>query len=202
LRKALLLLGATLLLAGCGTGGKSSGSGDQSNGQKLYTAKCGGCHVLASAGSKGTTGPNLDDAFGAVRKQGFDESTIENVVLLQIRQPSPPMPEDLVTGQDAEDVAAFVAATAGVASAAQKPTEASGTDGKQIFATNCAACHTLKAADATGTVGPNLDQAKPSHDVAKHQVEVGGGAMPPFKGTLSDEQIEAVATFVADNAGN
>lgn len=200
MRRQLLLIGAALLLAGCGTGGKATGSGDQQNGQKLYQAKCAGCHVLAAAGSQGTTGPNLDDAFRAVRQQGFDQSTIENVVLLQIRQPSPPMPADLVKGDDAQDVATFVAATAGVASAAQKPADV-GTDGKKIFAAQCASCHTLAAANAAGTVGPNLDQLKPSLAVTKRQVENGGGVMPAFKGRLSDEQIQAVSTFVAGNAG-
>jgi mono/diheme cytochrome c family protein len=35
----------------------------------------------------------------------------------------------------------------------------------------------------------------------KHQVEVGGGVMPAFKGTLTPEQIDAVAKFVATSAG-
>jgi mono/diheme cytochrome c family protein len=92
-RRALLLLGALALLAGCGTGGKASSSGvDQTNGQKLFQSQCGGCHTLAAAGSQGINGPNLDSAFGPSRKQGFKQSTIQNVVLDQIRQPSPPMP--------------------------------------------------------------------------------------------------------------
>src|SRR5438067_12594016 len=103
----------TLLLAGCGTGGRASSQGDQTNGQKLFQHECGGCQVLAAAGTAGTVGPNLDDAFRADKKQGFKESTIRNVVLLQIRQPSPPMPANLVKGENAQDVAAFVATAAG-----------------------------------------------------------------------------------------
>jgi cbb3-type cytochrome c oxidase subunit III len=201
-RRSLLLLGALALLAGCGTGGKASSSGvDQTNGQKLFQAKCGGCHTLAAAGTSGTSGPNLDEAFGPSRKQGFKQSTIQNVVLDQIRLASAPMPKNLVTGQDAQDVAAFVAATAGKAGAEAPPPEQLGNDGKKIFQSECASCHTLKAADATGTIGPNLDQLKPSESVVQHQVEVGGGVMPAFKGKLTDEQISAVAKFVADNAG-
>jgi mono/diheme cytochrome c family protein len=145
-RQAQPLLGALALAvlvlsgAGCGTGGKAA-AGDQQNGGKLFTSKCAGCHVLAAAGSHGTTGPNLDDAFSAVRKQGFKQSTIQNVVLDQIRQPSPPMPKNLVTGQDAQDVAAYVAAKAGVPGAAAAPP--AGNDGKSIFSANCASCHTL-----------------------------------------------------------
>ena len=69
--------------------------------------------------------------------------------------------------------------------------------GKAVFASaGCGACHTLKAAGANGTVGPDLDTLKPAYDVVVHQVEVGGGAMPPFKDTLSAKQIQDVAAFV------
>ncbi len=69
--------------------------------------------------------------------------------------------------------------------------------GKQVFASaGCSGCHTLKAAGASGNVGPNLDQKKPAYDKIVHQVEVGGGPMPAFKGQLSDAQIHDVAAFV------
>jgi mono/diheme cytochrome c family protein len=71
--------------------------------------------------------------------------------------------------------------------------------GKQIFLVkaDCGSCHALKDAGSTGTVGPNLDQLKPAKDRVEHQVEVGGGPMPSFKGTLSPKQIQDVAAFVA-----
>jgi len=203
-RRALPLLGALVLLAGCGTGGKAPSTADPANGKKLFlssNAQCAACHVLADAGSKGTVGPNLDDAFAADRAQGFKESTIENVVLDQIREANPPMPKNLVKGQDAVDVSAYVAGVAGTGKANAKPPSALGNDGKTIFQSECASCHTLAAAQATGTIGPNLDQLKPSEAIAKHQVEVGGGVMPAFKGTLTDAQITAVAKFVASSAG-
>lgn len=69
--------------------------------------------------------------------------------------------------------------------------------GKQVFDTaGCSGCHTLKAAGATGTVGPNLDQLKPAEQIVVHQVENGGGVMPAFKGQLSPTQIQNVAAFV------
>ena len=193
-----LLAAAALIAGGCGTGGKTSAVGDQTNGKKLFTEQCAGCHVLAAAGAKGTIGPNLDNAFAGPKAQGFKQSTIENVVLDQIREASLPMPANLVTGQDAIDVAGYVAA---VAATNAKPPVQSATDGKSIFSANCASCHTLKAAGATGTVGPNLDQLKPSLPIVQHQVEVGGGVMPAFKGTLTQKQIDTVAKFVADSAG-
>jgi cbb3-type cytochrome c oxidase subunit III len=201
LRRSLLLIGAALLLAGCGTGGKATSHGDQANGQKLFQAKCAGCHTLAAAGSQGTVGPNLDDAFAADKQQRFKESTIQNVVLLQIRQPAQPMPANLVKGEDAQDVAAYVAAVAGTGKSTAAPASSLGTDGKKIFQGECSSCHTLKAADASGTVGPNLDQLKPAQAIVERQVTNGGAVMPAFKGKLSDAQITAVAQFVSSNAG-
>jgi cbb3-type cytochrome c oxidase subunit III len=201
LRRGLLLIGVAFALAGCGTGGKATSHADQANGQKLFQSKCAGCHTLAAAGASGTIGPNLDDAFRADREQHFKQSTIQDVVLLQIRQPSLPMPKNLVKGQDAQDVAAFVAAVAGTGSANAPSPGQLGTDGKKIFQTECASCHTLKDASTTGTIGPNLDQLKPAEAVVERQVTNGGAVMPAFKGKLSPAQITAVAKYVSSVAG-
>ena len=116
------------------------------------------------------------------------------------------MPKDLVTGQDLSDVATFVAKYAGT----DKPPPGGqaggrggggGKSGLAIFSANCASCHTLAAAQATGTVGPNLDDLKPSFPRAKKQVTNGGSVMPAFKGKLTNAQIDAVARFVANSAG-
>jgi outer membrane protein assembly factor BamB len=74
-------------------------------------------------------------------------------------------------------------------------------NGEALFSENCASCHTLAAANATGKVGPNLDQLKPSKDVVVHQVTNGGGGMPAFGGRLSTAQIEAISAYVARVAG-
>jgi mono/diheme cytochrome c family protein len=72
--------------------------------------------------------------------------------------------------------------------------------GRAIFATSgCSACHTMKAANATGTVGPNLDELKPPLDKIQSQVVNGGGGMPPFKGNLSNQQIADVSQFVFES---
>jgi len=74
--------------------------------------------------------------------------------------------------------------------------------GKQIFLkSGCGSCHTLKAAGATGTVGPNLDTVKPSYDRVVQLVTNGRNGMPPFNGTLTARQIGDVAAFVAQTAG-
>jgi len=241
------LAAAALLAAGCGTGGISKGKADTANGKQLFQEKCGSCHTLADAGTQGKIGPNLDDAFSGPRREGFKESSIRNIVDGQIKYaiehpsgfvkgpngeelPAPGMPRDLVTGSDANDVAAYVASVAGVSAAGgattttattnstpspapTPPTTTTGTttsgggsdlvaQGKDVFAkSGCASCHTLKDAGATGTVGPNLDEAKPSKDLVVERVTNGKPPMPSFKGQLSDQEIEAVAEYVSTVAG-
>jgi mono/diheme cytochrome c family protein len=80
-------------------------------------------------------------------------------------------------------------------------TPAAGADGKAVFAANCASCHTLAAAGASGAVGPNLDQLKPDAGTVEATVTSGSGSMPAFQGRLSAEEIKAVAQFVATSAG-
>ena len=77
------------------------------------------------------------------------------------------------------------------------------TAGKSVFASaGCTACHTLKDAGATGTVGPNLDDAKPSFELVVERVTLGKGVMPSFKGKLKDQQIADVAQYVSTVAGS
>lgn len=74
--------------------------------------------------------------------------------------------------------------------------------GKAIFIkSGCVGCHTLADAKSTGTVGPNLDQAKPSYRRATARITNGKGAMPSFKGQLSDQQIADVASYVVTSTG-
>lgn len=74
--------------------------------------------------------------------------------------------------------------------------------GKAVFQkASCGGCHTLKDAGTTGTVGPNLDTLKPDEATVERQVTNGGGAMPAFKGTLTPDQIKAVASYVSQVAG-
>ena len=200
-----------LTLAACGTGGRVE-QGSLDNGRQVFGAKCGGCHTLESAGTTSDIGPNLDASFAQARSEGFEESSIRDIVAGQIREPGQyaigdakhelkaNMPPDLVTGQDLADVASFVAANAGTNGFVQ-PVAVAGTNVKTIFVAKCGGCHTLKAAGTTGTAGPNLDQLKPPFDRAKQQVINGGGIMPAFKGTLTDAQIDAVAKYVAEQAG-
>jgi cbb3-type cytochrome c oxidase subunit III len=216
------LVAAALLAAGCGTGGVASAGQrpDTGTGQQLFTASCGSCHTLQAAGTSGTIGPNLDNAFAASVAEGYPQSSIENLVLDQIRLGSgsvatyttnkkftvqQPMPANILEGQDAIDVAAYVASVAGQSGYTSPASFASfGTDGAKIFkGAGCSGCHTLAAAGATGTIGPNLDQLASvlTVGVVAKQVTNGGAVMPAFKGKLSAAQIQAVAQYVASSAG-
>jgi mono/diheme cytochrome c family protein len=220
---------AAVLLSACGeTVGYTEGNGNRTKGKELFTQNCGSCHTLADAGTTGQVGPNLDYAFVESRKNGLGESTIVQVVRGQIAYPvqhpstgAPGMPANILEGQDADDVASYVAAVAGVpgfenlkpppATTAETPTTTEGggggaagdaAAGKQVFETaGCKGCHTLADAGATGTVGPNLDDAKPDEALVVERVTNGKGAMPPFKGQLSDKQIQDVAAYVSSVAG-
>ena len=103
---ALVALAA---LAGCG----GSDAPDLANGKQLFAGKgtCGSCHTLARANTKGTVGPNLDEAFRASRRNGLGQTSIEDFVHDQIAHPrrGSAMKPWLVKGDDARDVAAYVA---------------------------------------------------------------------------------------------
>jgi plastocyanin len=101
------VLAVAVLAAGCGDRGSKP---DLVNGKKLFVAKCGSCHTLARANSKGTQGPNLDHAFAEARAQGLGESGIEGVVRDQIShvRRGSIMPLNIYTGDNARDVAAYV----------------------------------------------------------------------------------------------
>jgi mono/diheme cytochrome c family protein len=217
-----------LLAAGCG-GGETTGQAgaDLTRGKELFTSGCAQCHILADAAANGRVGPNLDDAFGYSREQGFEDSTFYDVVHAQIDIPGEGggMPADIYTGQDAVDVAAYVASVAGTgprgaedagggppppeAPTPEAPPAETGADesgevsGKEVFAAaGCGSCHTLADAGTTGNVGPNLDEAQPPAELVVERVTNGRGVMPSFRNQLSEEEIRAVADYVSSVAGS
>lgn len=213
---ACAVLIAALAATGCGTTGLAeAGAGDTTRGKELFKENCGQCHTLADAGTRGVIGPNLDDAFRQSRADGLGERTIQSVVRGQISYPveEPPtglpgMPANIVTGDDADSVAAYVASVSALPVRVEPGAVAGGgkqggaVDGEAIFAeAGCGGCHTLVAAGTSGNVGPNLDDTKPSKELVIDRVTNGMGVMPPFKDSYSAEQIAAVADFVVANAG-
>ncbi len=138
------------------------------DGKILFQKSCGSCHTLSHASTTGTTGPNLDDAFRQDRFDGMKSTSIQGLVDYWIKYPNSEgvMPGMLLKGQDAQDVAAYVATVAarpgkdtGALAAAGGVQGTSAAAGKAVFTGvgGCGGCHTLAAAGTNGTAGPNLD---------------------------------------------
>lgn len=206
-----VLAAAAIAVSGCTNSGTQQ-SADVVNGKQLFVEKCGSCHTLKRAGTKGLTGPNLDDAFAVARKEGWGDNSIRGAVLGQVLYPGrgSAMPAGLASGEDAQDIAAYVGDSAAVPG--KEPSlladAVKGAGGPQagsaagkVFAENCGSCHTLKAVGTTGTTGPNLDTLKPDAATVERQVNNGGGAMPAFKGQLSPADIKSLAELVSTQAG-
>ena len=203
---------AVIGLTGCDLGPKAN----VDKGQQLFTQKCGSCHTLTGAGTNGDIGPNLDFAFKQARASGMDSDTIKGVVEYQIAhaRPAAPqqtdvyMPQNLVTGEDASDVAAYVASVAGVPGI-KPPVFAP----PQFFATNCGGCHTLAQAGTTGTTGPNLDEAlkgmsaqQISQSITDPNAQITAGYPPNvmpqnFGQTLTPDQLTALVQYLQTSTG-
>jgi mono/diheme cytochrome c family protein len=208
------LLAIMVAASGCGTT-----DADPERGRTLFIQKCGTCHALAQAGTTAQTGPSLDRAFAAAREEGNDSDTIEGVVKAQVEYPRPSngnpavsMPADLVTGQDLDDVAAYVGEWAGVPGAA--PPKVAGGPGAQVFANNgCGGCHTFAAAESGGVTGPNLDevlagdtQAHVEEMIKDPNAEIAKGYPPNvmpqnYEQILSSKEIEDLVKYLLENAG-
>jgi mono/diheme cytochrome c family protein len=209
-----LLGGLILAVSGCGTT-----TADTARGRTLFAKKCGVCHTLAQAGTTAEVGPNLDDAFASAREIGEDSDTIEGVVKAQVEFPRPnngnpavSMPRDIVTGQDLDDVAAYVGEWAGVPGA--KPPEVEGGPGAQVFANNgCGGCHTLAAAGSSGVTGPDLDEVLPGQsaekikeDIVDPNAEIAKGYMAnimpqEFGETIPANELEELVEYLQESAG-
>ncbi|HEV2791055.1 MAG TPA: cytochrome c [Solirubrobacterales bacterium] len=212
----LLALTALLALAvvssGCGTT-----SADPQRGRTLFIQKCSECHALAEAGATGAIGPNLDHAFAAARAVGNDSDTIEGVVKAQTEYPREvngnprvSMPANIVTGQDLDDVAAYVGEWAGVPGAA--PPKVEGGPGAQVFVNNgCGGCHTFAAAEQGVVTGPNLDEEIPVEIAAAVRkmivdpnAEIAKGYPPnvmpqDYEQTLSPKELEDLVRYLLEN---
>jgi len=212
---ALVALAALAVVgSGCGTT-----TADTARGRTLFVQKCGVCHTLAQAGTTAQVGPNLDEAFAAARENGNDSDTIEGVVKAQVEfprenngDPRVSMPADVVTGQDLDDVAAYVGEWAGVPDAA--PPQVAGGPGAQVFANNgCGGCHTFKAAGSGGVTGPNLDEVLPGQSEAMidesivNPNKVIAKGYPPnvmpqnFEQLLSEKELEDLVKYLSENTG-
>ncbi len=77
------------------------------------------------------------------------------------------------------------------------PAAAASDPGRAVFVqAGCGGCHTLRAANAAGIIGPDFDVAKPSVARIVDRVTNGYKGMPPFGGSLTSKEIADVAAFV------
>ena len=212
--RAIVVAATALVAGGFGAGCDTQEDADTERGRELFSEHCGVCHQLAEAASPPGTGPNLDAAFAAARASGMDQDTIEGVVQLQIANPrtisqdSPYydetfMPAELVTGQDAEDVAAYVASVAGIPGIEPPPLGPA----QAVFTERCAGCHTLEAAASAGTLGPVLDEVLPGQSAAQimesirdPEAQISPGfqpGMPPFdENQIPEANLNALIQYL------
>jgi mono/diheme cytochrome c family protein len=217
----VLLLAAAfvLLLSACGRD-----EDDLSKGKALFTERCGSCHILARAGTQGRTGPSLDAAFRTALADGEGRETVKGIVHDQILYPrkSSAMPAGLVKGEDAKDVAAYVAFAASRSGedtgALAQAGLAGATSGEQIFvAAGCGACHTFGKANTNGNIGPNLDELAaqagnrtdlPAEEYTTESIlnpdafTVEGfqaGVMPAYEGRLTEKQVQALVDYLLED---
>jgi plastocyanin len=202
-----LLLGAT----GC-SGGKRGDNADVIAGKQAFVAKCGACHVLARANTKGTVGPNLDEAFHASIAEGLRRSAIRTVVEGQVENPNRfgVMPSGLAEGATLKNIAAYVAeavdrpgkdsgllATAVQAPGAGKPAVekagkleiAADPNGQLAYASN-------KASATAGAVTISMPNASGvSHNIA---LEAGSGGATPSGAVIAASSFTTKGTVSID----
>jgi mono/diheme cytochrome c family protein len=214
---ALGAVAAALPLAACGRD-----EPDLSNGKAQFVQRCGSCHALSRAGTQGQTGPDLDAAFRAALRAGENRDTVEGVVREQIAnvRKSSAMPPDLVEGDDARDVAAYVAFATDKSGEDQGALAQAGlegaTSGEQIFvAAGCGSCHELGKAGTSGTIGPSLDdlasaagEREPGTSAEEYVGQsildpdaftVDGfqsGVMPSYEGRLDERQVQTLVDYL------
>lgn len=176
----VLAVGFVLALAACGGDAGVSHGIDAANGKRIFTEKCQSCHTLADAGSQSRWGPNLDDAFAFARAQGFEESTIEQVVREQISIPG-------IAGGGNEPGAVELVAELG-----------------------CGTCHSFDGSRGIGPslldVTSRLDDEQvieslrdPDAEIAPgFQPGIMSGAIPP--GTISQEHAKALLDYLRTNS--
>jgi len=213
--RKLLALAALVAAAGTTAGCELTDEGTNLvNGKQKFVEACGRCHVLARAGTTGPVGPNLDAAFERAREDGFGESTFEGLVKAQIASPNPrpsrdpqtgdeldPMPPDLVTGDDAEDVAAYVAAAAAQpgedtgqlaqVGAAQAEGTAEAENGVLTIPADPGGGLAYQFADAMAPPGA-LQVRSPNESSVDHNIAIEGGGVDEIGPVVADGGVSEI----------
>jgi plastocyanin len=209
----LALAASAVVASGCGTTEREA---DLQNGKRLYTGQladgqskptdnyqpCGACHALARANASGTAGPDLDAAFAQAREDGMTKATIEGVVVDQIAHPrrGSAMPANLVEGDDAQDVAAYIATVAAQPGEdkGQLAAIGGGCDEPPIAAKGTTltipACETgalsFLSKEATAPAG-QVEIVMPNPSPIQHDIALKGDGKGPVVGTGGESKFTA-----------
>ena len=222
-RKAVAAAALALLCGGLASGCDTQEEANLERGRDLFTEQCATCHALEEARASAVIGPDLDAAFAEARANGMDQDTVEGVVEAQIANPRNVdesdadydqlyMPANLVTGQDAEDVAAYIASVAGVEGIEPPPLGSP----EELFAEQCGGCHQLEAAGSAGGIGPSLDEVLPGQDaeqvcqsIREPQAELSPGfedaegVMPQYtEDAIPDDDLQGLVQYLMDSVGS
>ncbi|MBV9048182.1 MAG: c-type cytochrome [Solirubrobacterales bacterium] len=203
-RTLALLAGAVSLLALGGCAIKHP-TGNVVRGKQLFVAHCASCHTLAHAQATGTVGPNLDDAFRQDRADGVKSTSIEGLISYWIEYPNSRsvMPARLVTGQDAQDIAAYVSQVAAmpgqdtgalasaVASVSTKP--AVEKNGVVEINANPNGLLRFQAASATATAGKVTLRMQNMSSV-QHDIAVKGNGVNEIGAVVANGGVSTVST--------
>ena len=102
-------MAAAVATSGCAV--KGADNANLIVGKQAFVAKCGACHTLARAETKGIVGPNLDEVFRSSVAEGLQRNAVRTVVEGQVQNPNPygVMPKGLASGATLSDISAYVA---------------------------------------------------------------------------------------------
>ncbi len=183
-------------------------------GKKAFVAKCGSCHVLKRAGTTGVVGPNLDEAFQRARGEGFGQSTFAGIVERQILHPArtaqtdpatgkdgAKMPAAIYTGEDAQDVAAYVASAVAksgkdtgalAAAGVVKSTKAAKAEGGKLeIPADPSGATAYTFASATAPVG-QLEIDSPNKSSVDHNIAIDGNGVDEKGPVVKDGGVSKV----------
>jgi plastocyanin len=180
-------------------------------GKQLFVQKCASCHTLSHADSKGDAGPNLDDAFRQDRADGMKSASVEGLVAYWIQYPSAQgvMPAKLVSGQKAQDIAAYVAAvaaqpgqdTGALALAVQSVAQhvASERNGTVEIDADPTGQLRFVASSATATAGKVTLRMK-NMSTVPHDIAIEGGGVSQTGGVVSNGGVSTVVASLKPGA--
>ncbi len=205
-----LLAAAALPIAGCSTSVKGADNVNLIAGKQAFVAKCGSCHALERASTKGTVGPDLDEAFRASIREGLGRGSVRGAVEGQVKIPNPEgaMPKDLASGATLRNIAAYVAGavdqpgkdTGLLASAVEAPgagkpaVEKGGKLSIPASPTGQLAYVTNKAAATAGSVTVEMPNTSGvSHNIA---IETGEGGASPKGSVIGKSAFTTKGTAV------